>query len=103
MDMDQAGISILMFLFAGAIFIYAILMMVTKDYSILPWRSTISVKPKNKKKYTYELGKVMAVVAIAPALAGLVALWNAALSIPVLIIGVIIAIWIGTKMMKSVQ
>ena len=47
----KQGFSILMFFFAGALLLYAALMAITKDYNILPFRASVSVKPKNPKKY----------------------------------------------------
>ena len=97
------GFSILMFIFAGAILIYAALMAITKDYHMLPYRATNSVKPKDPKAYTFELSKVIALVALAPALTGVAAYWNAVLAVFVFIGGLIVTIWIGTKIMKKVS
>ena len=70
----EHGSSILMFIFAGALLLYAGLMAVTKDYNLLPLRARVSVKPKDKKAYTFQLAKVIALVAAAPALGGLAGL-----------------------------
>ena len=43
----EYGYSILMGIFSAAILVYAGLMALTKDYKMLPYRATISVKPKN--------------------------------------------------------
>ena len=95
--------SILMAIFAGALLIYAGLMALTKDYKMLPLRSRQSVKPKDPKKYTFQLSKVIALVASAPALSAFVGLFSVVASVIVLILGIVFCIWIGTKIMKDVQ
>lgn len=96
-------LSIFMFLFSAALFIYAALMAITKDYTILPVRARVAVKPKDSKEYTFQLSKVIALVAVAPALGGVVALWNEVAGMLVILFGVIAAIWVGTKIMKKVS
>jgi hypothetical protein len=59
------GFSILMFIFAAALLLYAAVMAITKDYNMLPYRSRVSVKPKNPEKYTVQLAKAVALVAAA--------------------------------------
>ena len=99
----EQGFSILMFIFAGAILLYAALMAITKDYNMLPYRSRVSVKPKNPKKYMVQLAKITALTALAIALGAAVALWNTAVGAVVMIVCVIIALWAGTKMIKSAE
>ena len=95
--------SIIMGVFAAALLLYAGLMALTKDYKMLPYRARASVKPKDKKKYTLQLAKVIALVALAPLISALVGLWNKIVAVVVLILGVIIFIWLGTKIMKDVK
>ena len=90
-----------MFIFAGAILLYALLLAVTKDYKMLPYRARISVKPKNPKKYTVQLAKVVTLVAAGIAIGAGVGLWNMAVRAIVMIVCVIAAIWLGTKMVKD--
>ena len=99
----EHGFSILMFIFAGALLLYAGLMALTKDYNLLPLRASVSVKPKNPKAYTFALSKVVALVAAGPALGGLVGLWNGMAGVVALIAGVAVCIWLGTKLMKNVE
>ena len=94
--------SILMGIFAGALLLYAGLMALTKDYKILPFRSRASVKPKDPKKYTVQLAKVIALTAISPAISSLVGLWNVIVAVVVLIVFCILFIWLGTKIMRKV-
>ncbi|MBR4761303.1 MAG: hypothetical protein IK086_01540 [Clostridia bacterium] len=95
--------SIIMGCFAAALFIYAMLMALSGDYKILPIRSRQSVEPKDPKKYTRQLSKVIALVALSPALSALAGLFNAAVAVAVLIGSMILFIWLGTKIMKGVE
>ena len=99
----EHGFSILMFIFAGAILLYAALMAITKDYNMLPYRSRVSVRPKNPKKYMVELSQIFALTDMALALVAAVALWNNAVGAVVMIAGVILALWAGTKIIKKAK
>ena len=98
--MDQYA-SIFMFIFAGALLLYALLLAITKDYKMLPYRAQIPVKPKDPKKYTVQLAKVVALVAVAIGLGAGISLWNMAVGAVVMIVCVIVAIWGGTKIVKN--
>lgn len=100
--MDNA-LSILLFIFSGALFLYAALMAITKDYRILPVRSRVSVEPKNPRAYTAQFSKVIALVASAPAIGGLIALINQIAGLLVMLAVFIVTIWIGTKIIKKVM
>ena len=95
------GFSILMFILAGALLLYALILALTKNYNMLPARATISVKPKNPKRYTVQLAKVIALVAVAIAIGAAVSLWNMLIGAIVMIAVVILAIWFGTKIVKN--
>ena len=99
----EYGFSILMFIFSGAILLYAALLALTKDYRMLPYRSRVSVKPKDPKRYTARLAGVIALVSAAPALSGLAAFWNPISAVAVFIGSMVFFLWIGTKMMKGVN
>ena len=99
----EYGYSVLMGIFAAALLLYAGLMALTKDYKILPFRSRAAVKPKDKKKYTVQLAKVIALVSLAPLLSALAGLWNLIVAVMVLILATIFFIWLGTKIMKGVE
>ena len=94
--------TVLMFLFSGALLLYAALMALTKDYNMLPVRARQSVIPKNPKKYTLQLSKVIALVAAAPALSGIAAIWSAAGAGVAFAGGLIVFIWLGTRIMKDI-
>ena len=99
----EYGYSILMGIFAAAILLYAGLMALTKNYKILPVRATQSVKPKDEKRYMTQLSKVVALVALSPALSALTGLWNMTAALVVLIVSAVLFIWLGTKIMKGVE
>ena len=98
--MDQYA-SIFMFIFAGALLLYALLLAITKDYKMLPYRAQIPVKPKDPKKYTVQLAKVVALVALGIAIGAGVGMWNMAAGAVVMVACVIAAIWFGTKIVKN--
>ena len=95
--------SILMGIFSAALLLYAGLMALTKDYTLLRYRLRQSVKPKNPKLYMTQLAKVVALVALAPGLSALAGLWNMAAAVIVLIGGLVVFIWLGTKLMRGVN
>ena len=99
----EHGYTILMGIFSAAILLYAGLMALTKDYKILPYRATNSVKPKDGKRYMTQLSKVVALVALSPALSALAGLWNMTAALVVLIVSAVLFIWLGTKIMKGVE
>ena len=59
-----------MFIFTGALLLYAGLMALTRDYNLVPFRARQSVKPKHPKEYMLQLSKIVALAALAVA-----ALW----------------------------
>ena len=99
----EQGFSILMFIFAGALLLYAGLMALIKDYKMLPYRARQSVKPKNTKKYMVQLAKIVALVAAMIAAGAAVALWNGAVGAVVIVVGVVAALWCGTKIIKKAE
>lgn len=99
----EYGYSILMGIFAGTLSLYAGFMALFKDYKMLPFRATQSVKPKNEKVYMTQLAKVIALVACSPALSSVVGLWNMTAALIVLITTGVIFIWLGTKLVKNAE
>ena len=98
--MDQ-NFSIFMFIFAGAVLLYALILGITKDYNMLPYRACVSVKPKNSKKYAVMLAKAIALVAAAIALGAAVSLWNISVGVILMLVGTIAALWASTKIVKN--
>lgn len=101
--MMEYGYSVLMAIFSAALLLYAGLMAIFRDYKMIPMRAWVSVKPKNEKKYMAQLAKVIALVALSPALSALAGLWNPIAALIVLILSAILFIWLGTKLMKNVE
>lgn len=99
----EYGYSILMGIFAGLILFYSGLMALTKDYRMLPLRARVSVQPKDEKRYMKQLAKVVALVALAPALSALTGLWNIIAALIVLVVSAVVFIWLGTKIMRGVE
>ena len=95
--------SIVMAVFAAALLLYAGLMALTKDYKMIPYRSRQSVEPEDPKKYATQLSKVIVLVSAAPALSALVGLLNVIVAVVVLIGGLVVFIWLGTKIIKNVK
>lgn len=95
--------SIIMGIFAGALLLYAGLMALTKDYKMIPFRARVSFKPKDPKRYMFQLSKVIALVALSPGSSALVALWNTIAGVVVLFVSMILFIWLGTKIMRGVN
>ena len=95
--------SIVMAIFGAALLLYAGLMALTKDYKMLPYRSRQSVKPKDPKKYAFQLSKVIALVALSPVLSALTALLHVLAGVIVLFVSMILFIWLGTKIMKGIN
>ena len=99
--MEQAAI--LMLIFSAAILIYAGLLAVTKDYKMLPIKAQIAVKPKDEKAYAAALAKCIALTAAVPALTALVMFWHSVLAAIVFVVGLALALWAGTKIMKGIE
>lgn len=98
----ENGFSILMLIFAGVLFLYGLLMILIRDYRMVPFRARVSVRPKNPKKYTSRLGIVILLVALAVALGAAVAFWKMWVGGIVMIVGIVAAIWIGAvKIVKE--
>ena len=100
--MMEYGPAIMMLVFAGALLLYAALLAITKDYDLLPRRATSPVRPKNSRKYTFQLSKVLALTALCPALTALACLFSGLAAVLVFILSLILCLWKGTKIMKEV-
>ena len=99
----EHAFSILMLIFAGAIFIYAGLTALAKEL-IMPRRYKQSAKMPDKKKYAVQFAKIMALVACAPLLSGVVGLFAGDM-VGAIVLGVtlIAAIWTATIIIRKAQ
>lgn len=94
-------ISTLTFIFSGAIFLYALLLVWTKDINLI--RRHYAVKMKNKKVYATQFAKVLALTAIALALMGLLGFIteNGLYLVGVFIVSFVVCIRIGIKFIEG--
>ena len=86
--------SILMFCFAGALLLYAGLLALTKDYSLIP--RGYATQPKDKRAYALAFAKAIAVTALAPLGSGIYGLFSTTLGLVMLFVNFPLCIWIGT-------
>ena len=91
-------LSILMFAFSGGLLLYAALLYLSKDVNMIP-RSD-AAKIADKRRYATQFAKVIALVALAPAYAGIVGLFSSFWGMVALFAQMILAIFLGTKLMK---
>lgn len=94
--------SVLMGIFATLLFLYGLLVTLTKDDKLI-FRS-YAAKMTDKKLYAKQFGKVIMIVATAPALSAFVALFGEKFIIPALIVliaGITGGIVIGTRIMPN--
>ena len=92
---------ILMFIFSGAILLYALLLAWTKDVGLI--RRSYAAKMKNKRTYAVQFAKVLALTAIAPALTGLAGFVteNVLCLGLIFIVSLIVCVRVGIKLMKG--
>ena len=94
--------SILMFCFSGALFAYAALIAVTKDERLIARNQASKANRKDGKAYAALFAKVLALVAVAPAHAGIAAaLYSEGIGMVVLIAEMIFWIWVATRLMRE--
>ena len=93
--------AILMFVFAGCLFFYAALLMITKDPKLI--LRGYAAKMKDKRQYAAQVGRVLGLTALAPFLSALIARGtdNGIFSVLALIVGLVFFIWLGVRGMKN--
>ena len=74
------------------------LLALTKDYNLIP-RGYAS-RVKDKRAYAVNLAKVIALTAVPPAHCAIAALFNGVLAASVLVVEMVMALWIGSVIMK---
>ena len=89
---------------AGGLLLYAGLLALAKDPMLIP--KHYAAKMRNQKAYTVMIAKIVAVIAIPFAASGIVGLiWNGEQTllpaIIVLIIGLVICIWLSSKIVRK--
>ncbi len=93
------GYSILMLCFSALLLLYAALLAVTKDHTMIP--RNYGVEMKDPKKYAVQFSKVIALMAIPPFLSAVAAPSNMVFGFLVLIVCGAAMLWLGTKIMKN--
>ena len=91
--------SIIMFCFSGAILLYAGIMGLTGDSSML--RKQWAVNIDDKKAYARKVAKILAITALAPALGGVVGLFSTLAGLIALFVGLVVFIWLGVKIAST--
>ena len=99
--MDYAY-SILMFCFGGAILFYALDIYIFKSVKLIPRRYR-HFTFKDEKEYMTQFAKILAIVALAPILSGVVGLFNVMVGGVVLIVGFVVTLVLATKLIKKVM
>ena len=79
----------------GAILLYAGLLTLTRDVIMLPRFSAAYVG--DKKAYALRVAKVLAIVAVSPALIGVAALFSGIAAGIVFVVSLMACIWLGVK------
>lgn len=98
--------SILMFIFAGLLILYGLLLVRTGNYHYLPYRGRTAAKGWDTKAHVRLVGKIVMLAACAPLLSGIVGLiihpddspWPV---LVVLILAGAAAIWLGVNIWKK--
>ena len=69
--------SILMFIFSACLLLYALILAVSRDYKMIAryWASELKTK-REQKRYARMFAKIMALVALIPAAAGVGAMFH---------------------------
>ncbi len=89
--------SIVMFVLSGALLLYALLVRVS-GYDAIP--RGYAAKPRDKKQYANKFALLLAMIAAAPAAAGLVGLWRTWAGVIVLIAGTVYCCIGGAKITR---
>ncbi len=98
----EKGFPILMLCFGGLMLVYAGLLAYVKDPSYIP--HTNAAKIFNRERYASKFAGIIALVALAPLISGLVGLFTGPLVTAILLVVLLVLfIWLGTKKMKDVK
>ena len=92
-------VSILMFIFSAALLIYAGWLARSKDPRMIPRH--YAAKMDHPERYAVQMAKAIAVVSAAPFLAGVVGVFSGIGCLIALIVGLVVTIWLSTKIMKN--
>ena len=93
--MELTPFAIIMFVFSGAILLYAGVLALTRDVGML--RRRYAAKMTDPRAYALKVAKVLAIVALSPALSGAAALFSAMAAVIVFVVSLVVRIWLGVK------
>lgn len=94
----EYGYSFIMFIFAGCILVYGLVLIATKNYDLVARNYVTS--PEDKERYAKAVGKILCVCALPPAVSAYMALLGEkymAAALVSLVIGFIVCIDFGIK------
>ncbi len=95
----EYGFSVLMFCFGGLLLLYALALCRSKDPKMIPRH--YSAKILYPIQYTRYIAKIVAIVALAPILSGVVGLFlDNWIPGAVLVAGMVAAIWLSVRYVK---
>ena len=100
----EYGFSILMFCFAGALLLYAGLLVAEKKRPdlLIPRRFAVSMKKTDWIKHARRLAKIVALCALAPFLSGVAGLFGQPLLAGIVFVAALIAaIWLGVRITRD--
>ena len=96
------GYPILMFCFAGALLLYSVILVKTKNIALIPQADKARIQ--DKQAYAKQFGKAVAVISLAPAVSGILWLTGAVRrSIAFLVLGFIICVWEATNLVSKAE
>lgn len=102
--MSEYGFSVLMFCFAGALLLYAGLLVLEKKRPdlLIPRRYSVSMKKTDWIRHARRLAKIVALCALAPFFSGVAGLFGKPLLAGIVFVAVLTAaIWLGVRITKE--
>ena len=98
----ENGFPILMLLFSGALYLYALLLALTKDAGMIPRQD--KARLPDPKAYARRFAGIMALVAFVPLAAGVAGLiYGDKRTLIVLIAGLVFSLWGATQLIQKVM
>ena len=102
--MSEYGFSVLMFCFAGALLLYAGLLVLEKKRPdlLIPRRYSVSMKKTDWIGHARRLAKIVALCALSPLLTGVAGLFGKPLIAGIVfVVTMAAAIWLGVRITKE--
>ena len=102
--MEEYGLSVLMFCFAGALLLYAGLLRLEKKRPdlLIPRRYSVSMTITDWRQHARRVAKIVALCALSPLLTGITALFAPPLAAGIVFVVVLVAaIWLGVRITRE--